>query len=123
MRANLGLEPMYTPTGTVQFHLYSDATCTTDVDPPGGLEAPVINGEADSPTIAVIATGTYHWVASYEGDGNNTAAVRRTDARPAEGGRHDRQIRDRLLSRAQPSRLELWRGGVDHHVVGQLLDA
>jgi len=59
------------PTGTVTFQLYSDAACTTTVFtsvnpyfPPG----------ATSGIFTATTPGTYHWVATYSGDANNSPA-------------------------------------------------
>ena len=60
------------PTGTITFNLYgpNDATCTgaaafTAVIPVAG------NGLYNSGNFAPALAGTYRWVASYSGDGNN----------------------------------------------------
>jgi len=60
------------PTGTVIFRLYNNATATgsplyTDTEP-------LSNGSATSGTYGTTATGTYYWVATYNGDANNFIA-------------------------------------------------
>ena len=62
--------------GTITFSLFSDAQCQNQV---GSDVTASVNG-ADgknypSPSITVNAAGTYHWVASYNGDSNNNAAT------------------------------------------------
>src|SRR5437879_4186088 len=73
------------PTGTITFTLYSDAECTIS-----GLvftsSAIVDHGNGDYASGPFTATqaGTYHWRASYSGDGNNNAAGPTACADPAE---------------------------------------
>jgi uncharacterized repeat protein (TIGR01451 family) len=62
----------YSPTGSVTFTVYgpNDANCSgagTAVGS-GQLDA---NGDATSPDYTPTAVGTYRWIASYSGDGNN----------------------------------------------------
>jgi hypothetical protein len=62
----------YNPTGTVSFALYDNSTATgsplfTDTEP---LSA----GNATSSGYPTTATGTYYWVATYNGDTNNMTA-------------------------------------------------
>jgi uncharacterized repeat protein (TIGR01451 family) len=63
-------------TGTITFTLYDNANCTHSV---GTATATVNSADNDqytsSPAIVVSATGTYHWVASYDGDANNTGTT------------------------------------------------
>jgi uncharacterized repeat protein (TIGR01451 family) len=63
-------------TGTITFTLYDDAGCTHSV---GTATATVNSADNDqytsSPAIVVSATGTYHWIASYDGDANNTGTT------------------------------------------------
>lgn len=62
------------PTGTVTFSLYGpgDTTCSTDlVSGPGFTDVPLSGGAATSADFATNAVGTYHWVATYNGDSNN----------------------------------------------------
>ena len=70
------LEGGVSPTGSITFNLYGpdDATCsgavafTTTVTVNG-------NGTYGPVTFTPTAVGTYRWVASYSGDGNNLAAT------------------------------------------------
>src|SRR6266487_2199196 len=57
-------------TGTISFKLYNDANCTVQV---GSTVTKTVagNGVYVSPAIVVSATGTYHWIASYNGDTKN----------------------------------------------------
>ena len=62
------------PTGTITFKLYgpSDATCAGP--PVQTVTAPVSGaGDYPSPSVTPTATGTYVWVARYNGDANNVA--------------------------------------------------
>lgn len=58
--------------GTLTFALYDDATCTaapvlsSTVPVPSGIETYV-----DSTSPVPTHTGTYHWISSFDGDGNN----------------------------------------------------
>jgi hypothetical protein len=61
------------PTGSITFRLYDNATCSgTPVYTSPGV---AVNGNGDyaSPDFTSTAAGSYHWVASYSGDGNNQA--------------------------------------------------
>ncbi len=62
------------PTGAVSFELFGpdDTTCsgTPEFAFPNN---PLSGGSATSGTITTIAVGTYHWVATYNGDANNLA--------------------------------------------------
>jgi uncharacterized repeat protein (TIGR01451 family) len=61
-------------TGTISFKLYSDANCTVQV---GSTVTKTVagNGVYVSPAIVVSATGTYHWIASYNGDAKNAGTT------------------------------------------------
>jgi len=61
-------------TGTISFKLYSDANCTVQV---GSTVTKTVagNGVYVSPAIVVSATGTYHWIASYNGDTKNVGTT------------------------------------------------
>jgi uncharacterized repeat protein (TIGR01451 family) len=63
-------------TGTITFKLYSDDNCKTQV---GSNVTVAVNGANNksypSPQIVVSATGTYHWIASYNGDNNNAGTT------------------------------------------------
>ncbi len=68
------------PTGTVLFRLYNNATATgsplyTDTEQ-------LSNGSATSGTYATTATGTYYWVATYNGDANNFVAFSSNSGEP-----------------------------------------
>ena len=65
----------YSPTGRVTFSLYApgDTSCTTALSTTtAGLNA---SDSASSGNFAVGASGTYHWVATYNGDSNNNMVV------------------------------------------------
>jgi len=62
----------YNPTGTVTFDLYDNSSATgsplyTDTES-------LSSGSATSAGYATTATGTYYWVATYNGDSNNNGA-------------------------------------------------
>ncbi len=68
------------PTGTVTFNLYSNSTATgtplfTDTEPLSG-------GMATSAGYAAGATGTDYWVATYNGDSNNSSVTSGTALEP-----------------------------------------
>jgi len=70
----------YNPTGTVTFQLYDNSTATgsplfTDTEP-------LSNGSATSAGYETTATGTYYWVATYNGDTNNNTAASGTSDEP-----------------------------------------
>ena len=63
-------------TGTITFTLYDDAGCTHSV----GAASATVNGAngksyTSSPAISVSAAGTYHWIASYNGDTKNVGTT------------------------------------------------
>ncbi len=63
------------PTGTITFKLYkaSDTSCSW---PLTSVSTSVNgNGSYSSPSVTENTAGTYQWVASYSGDGNNTSAT------------------------------------------------
>src|SRR5207245_5040992 len=72
------------PTGTISFTLYSDAGCTIS----GSVftSSATVNGNGDysSGNFTATQAGTYHWRASYSGDGNNNSAGPTACADPAE---------------------------------------
>ena len=61
------------PTGAIDFHLYGpdDDTCTGPRADSSSVNVSG-NGTYDSPPFTPTVAGTYRWVASYSGDGNNT---------------------------------------------------
>jgi hypothetical protein len=65
----------FNPTGTVTFELFSpaDTTCTLSTTEPVFTSTnPLIGGSATSDSVTTVPpVGTYHWVATYDGDSNN----------------------------------------------------
>ena len=72
----------FNPTGTVTFHLFApgDTTCTGT--PVFTSTNPLNAGSATSGTFPTTAVGTYHWVATYNGDANNTPVSSACTAEP-----------------------------------------
>ena len=74
----------FNPTGTVTFELFApgDTTCagppvfTSPTNPLIGVSA------SSTPPFATAAVGTYQWVATYNGDANNTAVTSGCAAEP-----------------------------------------
>jgi len=62
------------PTGTVSFALYapSDADCSNDPIFTSN-DRPLSGGQATSASFTPTEVGTYHWIATYNGDANNNA--------------------------------------------------
>ena len=63
------------PTGTITFRLFADngnGGCGTQVGSSATATANG-NGSYTSPSIHIGSAGSYHWIASYGGDGNNSA--------------------------------------------------
>jgi hypothetical protein len=60
--------------GTITFHLFSNATCTAEVTT--GLTPVTVNGNGNynSGNFTPTAVGTYFWTANYSGDAKNEAA-------------------------------------------------
>ncbi|HTK15019.1 MAG TPA: hypothetical protein VL769_01400, partial [Acidimicrobiia bacterium] len=60
--------------GTITFHLYSNATCTAEINT--GLTAKTVNGNGNygSGNYTPTTVGTYYWIADYSGDTSNQAA-------------------------------------------------
>ena len=75
----------YSPTGTVTFNLYNNANGTgtplfTDAD------EPLSGGVATSTGYTTIAPGSDYWVATYNGDANNTSVSSGLAAEPVTVG-------------------------------------
>ena len=97
----------YNPTGTVTFNLYSNSTASgtplfTDTETARRAARPP--RRATPPT----ATGTDYWVATYNGDSNNSAVTSGTAAgagerSPRPARRSSRRPAGRSLSAASPS--------------------
>lgn len=66
----------YNPTGSITFRLFGpdDATCSGS--PAFSSDPVAVHGDGvhSSPEFTPDTAGTYHWVASYSGDGNNDSA-------------------------------------------------
>ena len=61
------------PTGTVTFNLFGPGDPTCSGAPLSTFPSnPLSGGSATSGSITTVAVGTYHWVATYNGDANNT---------------------------------------------------
>jgi hypothetical protein len=64
----------YQPTGSLAFVLYGVDDPTCNGTPAAVRTASVSDGSATSGGVQVTRAGTYHWVATYHGDKNNTGA-------------------------------------------------
>ncbi len=65
----------FSPTGTITFKLFTDASGACGSQVGSSVTATVNSGNNTytSPSVHVSSTGLYHWVASYGGDSNNNA--------------------------------------------------
>ena len=80
----------YSPTGTVTFNLYNNANGT---GPPLFTDAdePLSGGVAISTGYTTIAPGSDYWVATYNGDANNTSVSSGLAAEPVTVGQARRR--------------------------------
>ena len=63
----------FNPTGTVTFNLFDPTSPDCTGDPVSTSTSALVEGSATSESFATAAVGTYQWVATYNGDDNNTA--------------------------------------------------
>src|SRR5204863_4575264 len=70
----------YIPTGTVTFRLYDNSTASGS--PLYTDTKTLSSGSATSSGYTTTAVGTYYWVATYNGDTNNTTAASGTADEP-----------------------------------------
>jgi NADPH-dependent 2,4-dienoyl-CoA reductase/sulfur reductase-like enzyme len=80
----------YQPSGTITFKLYGNSTATgtplfTDTKT-------LSSGSATSGSYATTATGTFYWVAKYNGDANNSSISSGTAAAPVTVGKTSPEI-------------------------------
>jgi hypothetical protein len=61
-------------TGSITFTLYSDSTCATPVFS-SNVGPVTIDGDYNSGNFTPGSAGTYYWIASFSGDGNNSPAT------------------------------------------------
>src|SRR5256885_738630 len=61
--------------GTITFKLFSDATSRGRHASVQGEWSSDVSSSYLSPSIHVNAAGTYHWIANYGGDANNSATA------------------------------------------------
>ena len=60
-------------TGTITFTAYSDIACATSVF--SSTVGPItVDGDYNSGNFVPVSAGTYYWIASFSGDGNNAPA-------------------------------------------------
>ncbi len=73
------------PTGAVTFELFApdDATCSGTPDS-AFPNNPLSGGSATSGSVTTTAVGTYHWVATYNGDANNAPVSSACSAEPVD---------------------------------------
>jgi len=61
-------------TGSITFTAYSDSTCATSVF--SSTVSPItLDGDYNSGNFTPLTAGTYYWIASFSGDGNNDPAA------------------------------------------------
>lgn len=65
----------FAPTGSVTFALFGPADPTCSGVPVFTTTAPLSGGSATSAPYTTTATGTYHWVATYNGDERNQSVA------------------------------------------------
>ncbi len=63
------------PTGTVNFALFAPGDTTCSASPVAIRTDTLSGGSANSGNITGTTAGTYHWIATYSGDTNNTGAA------------------------------------------------
>jgi len=92
------------PSGNVTFKLYgpADASCSgtaiyTKTVALSGSDAATTDGPASA------VTGTYHWTATYNGDGNNNVASSTCASEPVAVGKASRRLRRRRIRPARSS--------------------
>lgn len=64
----------FSPSGTVTFDLYGPDDPACEGQPIWSDDAAVSGGKATSDSVPATETGTYQWIAHYDGDDNNSAA-------------------------------------------------
>ena len=73
----------FNPTGTVTFELFPPANTTCTGTPVfTSPNSPLSGGSATSGSFPTDTVGTYHWVAIYNGDANNTTVSSGCQAEP-----------------------------------------
>ncbi len=67
----------YSPTGTITFTVYGPSASADCSGTPVATSTATVsgNGQYTSGTFTPAAAGTYYWIASYGGDGNNNTAA------------------------------------------------
>ena len=76
----------FNPTGTVTFVLFGPASSTCTGTPLSTSTNPLNGGSAGSDPFSTVVGGTYHWVATYNGDANNAAVSSLCAAEPVDIG-------------------------------------
>jgi hypothetical protein len=64
-----------TATGTVDYTIYSDPTCTTEISNTSPLTITPAGTLPGSDPISIPTVGTYYWQATYSGDANNAPSA------------------------------------------------
>ena len=88
----------YNPTGTVTFNLYSNCDARSGTPLFTAANVPLVGGVATSAGYTATATGTDYWVATYNGDANNSLGHQRRRARAG-----DRSARPRPAITTTPA--------------------
>jgi hypothetical protein len=68
-QATLSGEDVGTATGSVAYHVFADAACTSEVTNAGTVE--VTAGSVPASNSVTLPPGTYYWQATYSGDSGN----------------------------------------------------
>lgn len=69
------VSPGFVPTGTVTFQAFAPADTTCQAPPVATRVGTLSGGTASSGSIRAPVAGTYRWIATYDGDGNNKTVL------------------------------------------------
>jgi von Willebrand factor type A domain len=69
------VSPGFVPTGTVTFQAFAPTDTTCQAPPVATRVGTLSGGTASSGSIRAPVAGTYRWIATYDGDGNNKTVL------------------------------------------------